>query len=381
MALTGARGRAVACHLHGVPLVGLRGVPSSVRRHRRRIHGNPTERLTGRCRTDATASTPSPRLRRARSRAGSAHADPSSPEIVPHRVPLLRRARGCPLHGLVSSADRVVEPPRLPVPSSWFRTTSTAYSTRGVRACCSPVPDLGFAGFRHGPGVASEEASAVSALLTSAIPSEGFPSPVAVPHHWGLLPSCRTSPTEVGFAPRRRCQRVAAPTVRRPPRGHRPVARAGVAGSRNHARPDTSGVTPIVRGPISRPARADGRRRTATTRIRPSNPGRARLAANRAAGPPTGARRHQPTSPRSHDAAGAGSHDPSRTRIRRSGRGRLHDAEHLSGRRRVSVVGRMQPIAPATLHTPLPSPDGAHRHHEGDGSTGRLQGLAPPTSP
>jgi hypothetical protein len=59
-----------------------------------------------------------------------------------------------------------------------------------------------------------------------------FPSPVAVPHHWGLLPSCRSFPTEVGFAPRRRCQRVAAPTVRRPPRGLRPVARAGRRGFR-----------------------------------------------------------------------------------------------------------------------------------------------------
>jgi hypothetical protein len=174
--------------------------------------------VPARCRADATASSPSPRLRRARSRAGSAFADPSSLGIVPHRVPLLRRARGCPLHGLVASADRVVEPPRPPVPSSWFRTTSTAFSIRGFRACCSPVPDLGFAGFRHGSGVPSEEASAVSALPTSAYPSK-------VSLAGSRTPSPGPAPL-VSFVPHRSGVRSApslppgaAPTLRRPPRG------------------------------------------------------------------------------------------------------------------------------------------------------------------
>jgi len=37
--------------------------------------------------------------------------------------------------------------PRNPVPSSWFHTTSTASSARRSRACCIPLPILGFAAF------------------------------------------------------------------------------------------------------------------------------------------------------------------------------------------------------------------------------------------
>jgi hypothetical protein len=33
---------------------------------------------------------------------------------------------------------------RHPVPSSWFRTTSTAYSAPWPRVCCTPLPALGF---------------------------------------------------------------------------------------------------------------------------------------------------------------------------------------------------------------------------------------------
>jgi len=33
------------------------------------------------------------------------------------------------------------------VPSSWFRTTSTACSARGSRACCIPLPTMGFVSF------------------------------------------------------------------------------------------------------------------------------------------------------------------------------------------------------------------------------------------
>jgi hypothetical protein len=35
-----------------------------------------------------------------------------------------------------------------PVPSSWFRTTSTAFSASGPRVCCTPLPAMRFAAFR-----------------------------------------------------------------------------------------------------------------------------------------------------------------------------------------------------------------------------------------
>jgi hypothetical protein len=37
------------------------------------------------------------------------------------------------------------------VPSSWFRTTSTVSSARRLRACCIPLPVMGFAAFRASP--------------------------------------------------------------------------------------------------------------------------------------------------------------------------------------------------------------------------------------
>jgi len=36
---------------------------------------------------------------------------------------------------------------RHPVPSSWFLTTSTAFSARRLRVCCTPLPALRFAAF------------------------------------------------------------------------------------------------------------------------------------------------------------------------------------------------------------------------------------------
>ena len=41
---------------------------------------------------------------------------------------------------------RWFHPPTL-VPSSWFLTTSTAFSTQGLRVCCTPLPALGFIAF------------------------------------------------------------------------------------------------------------------------------------------------------------------------------------------------------------------------------------------
>jgi hypothetical protein len=40
---------------------------------------------------------------------------------------------------------------RSPVPSSWFRTTSTVFSAHGSQACCILLPTLGFASFPARP--------------------------------------------------------------------------------------------------------------------------------------------------------------------------------------------------------------------------------------
>jgi len=40
---------------------------------------------------------------------------------------------------------------RSPVPSSWFRTTSTAFSAHGSQACCILLPTLGFVSFPARP--------------------------------------------------------------------------------------------------------------------------------------------------------------------------------------------------------------------------------------
>lgn len=55
---------------------------------------------------------------------------------LPHDVPTVLR----------STRDHLVDH----VPSSWFCTTSTAFSARGSRACCIPLPILGFIAF-HAP--------------------------------------------------------------------------------------------------------------------------------------------------------------------------------------------------------------------------------------
>jgi len=53
---------------------------------------------------------------------------------------------------LLNSAFGFEPPARSLVPSLWFFTTSTACSARSLRACCIPLPTLGFAAF---PGLAS----------------------------------------------------------------------------------------------------------------------------------------------------------------------------------------------------------------------------------
>jgi len=64
---------------------------------------------------------------------------------LPGRDPLGTRYRW-----LRRAAGRRHHPSSL-VPSSWFRTTSTVFSARSSRACCIPLPVVGFAAFRRNP--------------------------------------------------------------------------------------------------------------------------------------------------------------------------------------------------------------------------------------
>ena len=69
--------------------------------------------------------------------------DPVSRERVPGWIPA---ERPLPRASLRASVPR--SQPRNPVPSAWFHTTSTVSSARRSRACCIPLPVMGFAAFR-----------------------------------------------------------------------------------------------------------------------------------------------------------------------------------------------------------------------------------------
>jgi hypothetical protein len=79
---------------------------------------------------------------------------------------------------------------RHPVPSSWFLTTSTASSARGLRVCCAPLPALGFdafpaSGIPHHPEV---DWMTLAFPASRVVPFEEFPSSAAAPHHCGRCP-------------------------------------------------------------------------------------------------------------------------------------------------------------------------------------------------
>jgi hypothetical protein len=65
----------------------------------------------------------------------------ASREIRRVNSPLLRHARLRPLPAGVATAIGKPGPTGSLVPSSWFRTTSTAFSAEEFRACCIPVPE------------------------------------------------------------------------------------------------------------------------------------------------------------------------------------------------------------------------------------------------
>jgi len=83
--------------------------------------------------------------------------------------------------------------PRDPVPSSWFHTTSTVSSARRSRACCIPLPVMGFVAFLE-PDSRSPTWQARSRREDRIPPRDALshppkaPSIAAVPRHRGRCP-------------------------------------------------------------------------------------------------------------------------------------------------------------------------------------------------
>jgi len=90
------------------------------------------------------------------------------------------------------------------VPSSWFLTTSTGSSARRLRACCIPLPILGFAAFRirrvRGPRVPGRRRRS---SRRGSHPSKGCSPPAAAPRHRGRCPRAVGPPSRAASTPGR----------------------------------------------------------------------------------------------------------------------------------------------------------------------------------
>jgi hypothetical protein len=139
-----------------------------------RPHGNPTERRSDRCRT----SRPPPPLHLTSGAPGAEPDPPSGGSFLPWDSP----SPGFPS----SDVPAGVHSTPFPGLGSWghhdivFRPRGFAPPRRlpphrGFQACCSLVPDLGFAGFRLDPGVTSEEARPFARFPPALYPSKVSP--------------------------------------------------------------------------------------------------------------------------------------------------------------------------------------------------------------
>jgi hypothetical protein len=180
-------------------------------------------------------------------------ARPFSPGIRPHGP---ARAGRCAIHPsidiTVSVHSRATCPLRFgrrgatlvrPVPSTWFRTTSTASSAPGSRACCIPLPILGFTAFRAPRPVVAEATPERTHAPRNVVryPSKDFPR--RQPHHVTVA---------VAPLPLRRLG-AAAPCDRpfpvRHPSASTPTALDFEALLRRRVR-DPTPPLPVARGPI-----------------------------------------------------------------------------------------------------------------------------------
>jgi hypothetical protein len=200
---------------------------------------------------------------------------PSTDAESRKRVPGFATERPLPHASLHASVPR--NHPRNPVPSSWSCTTSTVSSARRSRACCIPLPVMGFVAFRV-PGIpirglASQPLAGgpnPSSRRTSHPPKAS--STAAAPRHRGRCPLA-VGRRSCSAPVRRRCQRRTQSSTR-PGRRLRGVAPPSsldtiptVAG-RGRARP-SMGFVPL-QGPSSptRSTRAPDRCAARPRRIR-----------------------------------------------------------------------------------------------------------------
>jgi hypothetical protein len=96
-------------------------------------------------------------------------------------------------------------PPSTPVPSTWFLTTSTAYSAPELAGLLHPAAnhEVRCVSLRPDPSRSSVHGPTFSHRR---YPSKSSPPPIAVPHRCGLLPSCRCHPFASALSRASRCQ-------------------------------------------------------------------------------------------------------------------------------------------------------------------------------
>ena len=142
-----------------------------------------------------------------------------------------------------------------PVPSSWFCTTSTACSAAKLRACCIPLPTMGFVSF---PGFRFQTAEAVGErgpFPATHVPLEELPSSAAAPCHHGRCPLVVTPvppdvrspehplfPAEAGTRNRRCICRSRRAPGRLPCESH--ISRKRRTAQTDYARPKSRRVEP-----------------------------------------------------------------------------------------------------------------------------------------
>jgi hypothetical protein len=154
-------------------------------------------------------------------KSGTSRRRAASPGFV-QRSPLRRTQRGSPLRADAHAPTVGTGlPPPVHVPSSWFRTTSTACSSCTLRAYCSALPTMGFTAFQEArSGRPARDCPPRDACL----PSEAFPPPAAA----GVATCGPASPAPI-LADRHRSPQALPPRPS-PPRHSAPDAVTRIQG-------------------------------------------------------------------------------------------------------------------------------------------------------
>jgi hypothetical protein len=253
---------------------------------------------------------------------------PTYPRVSTPRPRLRDRSVPWGHHGISFRPRGFAPPRRLPPP-------------RELRACCSPVPDLGFAGFRHGSSVGSRKSPGSTTRSPPAHTLRRLSLAGSRTPSLGPFPSCRSSP----------CPRIesSGPGSLRSPIAARFPARRRV---KSAIAAWTSRLPDRRRSSASEASRVA----TATAFPPPLRPRATRIAStSRWTGPRDLRRARERTTDLPVFAASSATeavrmgHAPAARpdpEIRRR-------TTPSPSRAMVSVVGQLQPIAPATFRTPL----------------------------